>query len=172
MAAVSGREAKLEKGHGMDLSALPLTLSTVIPEDYIDAMGHLNVMWYTHLFGKAIGELYKQFGLTRDYFQEHRAGTFALKQLFCYRAEVLVGEEVEIRSRVLGRSAKRIHLMHFMTKESGALAATAELLGTHMDMTARRTSPFPRDIASAIDRMVEKHAALGWEAPTCGAFRA
>src|SRR5262249_1190817 len=143
VAAVSGRETRLEKGHGMDLSALPLTLRTVIPEDYIDAMGHMNVMWYTHLFGKAIDELYNHFGLTRDYFQGHRAGTFALKQLFCYRAEVLVGEEVEIRSRVLGRSAKRIHLMHFMTKESGALAATAELLGSHMDMTARRTSPFP-----------------------------
>ena len=37
--------------------ALPITLQTVIPEDYIDVMGHMNVMWYTHLFGKATGGL-------------------------------------------------------------------------------------------------------------------
>jgi acyl-CoA thioester hydrolase len=154
----------------MDLSGLPLTLRTVIPESYVDMMGHMNVMWYTHLFGKATGELFQLFGFTHDYFRERRAGTFALKQLFNYRAEVLGGQEVEIRSRVLGRSAKRFHTIHFMTR-GDVLAATAEYLGTHVDLTIRRTSPIPPDIAEKMDRLIASHAALGWDAPVCGAIQ-
>jgi len=68
----------------MDLSALPLTLRSVIPETYLDAMGHMNVMWYTHLFGKATGETFKLCGLDGDNLRALRAGTFALQQHFCY----------------------------------------------------------------------------------------
>ena len=41
------------------LNALPITHATVIPEDYLDMMGHMNVMWYTHLFGCATVGLFK-----------------------------------------------------------------------------------------------------------------
>jgi acyl-CoA thioester hydrolase len=156
----------------MDLSGLPLTLQTVIPETYLDVMGHMNVMWYTHLFGKATGELFKLFGLDRDYLRECQAGTFALQQLFCYLIEVRAGEEITIRSRVLGRSAKRLHVMHFMTKgKPEVLAARAEFLGTHVDMTTRRSSPFPPRIADPLDRLIANHALLGWDAPACCAFK-
>ena len=39
----------------MDLTALPITHRAVIPDDYLDEMGHMNVMWYTHLFSLARG---------------------------------------------------------------------------------------------------------------------
>jgi acyl-CoA thioester hydrolase len=155
----------------MDLSVLPITLQTVIPEDYIDLMGHMNVMWYTHLFAKATGTLFQRVGLNRAYFQANQAGTFALKQLFNYLAEVRVGEEVTIRTRVLGRSPKKLHMIHFMTKgEPEVLASTNEFLAAHIDMALRRTSRFPPAIAEAIDRLVAEHAALGWEPPLSGAM--
>jgi len=156
----------------MDLSALPVMYRTVIPDSYIDAMGHMNVMWYTHLFGKATVELWHQVGLDRDYFQAQRGGTFALKQLVNYLVEVRVGEEVTIRSRVLGRSAKRLHLMHFMSKgDPQVLTTTTEFLCTHVDLNTRRSAPFPETIAAAIDRFVAEHAALGWAPPVCGIMR-
>src|SRR3954454_3594572 len=138
----------------MDLSSLPITLQTVIPEDYIDGMSHMNVMWYTHLFAKATGTIFQQVGLNRAYFQENHAGTFALKQLFTYHVEVRIGEEVTIRTRVLGRSARRLHLMHFMAKGvPEVLTTTDEFIAAHIDMTIRRTSPFPQAIADSIDRI-------------------
>jgi len=170
---VAGAEWLAETEQLMDLSTLPITHQSIIPESYRDVMGHMNVMWYTHLFSIATVELFKLYGLSREYFQDRRAGMFALKQFFCYHAEVLVGEEVTIRSRVLGRSAKRIHMMHFMNKnQAGKLAATAEFVSTHIDMTVRRTSPFPAEIAHAIDRLVESHSRLGWEAPISGSLHA
>jgi acyl-CoA thioester hydrolase len=155
----------------MDLSALPITHRAVIPESYIDSMGHMNVMWYTHLFALATGGLFRRVGLDRAYFQSNQAGTFALKQLFTYLVEVRVGEEVTIRTRVLGRSAKRLHVMHFMTKGvPEVLTTTSEFIGAHIDMTTRRTSPFPESIAGAIDRLLAENSALDWAPPVSGAM--
>jgi hypothetical protein len=74
-------------------------------------------MWYTHLFSNAMGGVFELFGMTRDYFLANRAGAFALKQLTHYLAEGRAGEAVVVRSRALGRSAKRLHVMHFLVKE-------------------------------------------------------
>ena len=40
------------------------------------------------------------------------------------------------------------------------LAATGEFIGAHVDMSIRRTSPLPADIAAVIDRLAAEHAAL------------
>ena len=155
----------------VDLSTLPVMHRTMIPEDYIDAMGHMNVMWYTHLFGKATVALFHEVGMDRAYFQSGR-GTFALKQFFSYLVEVRFGEEITIRTRVLGRSAKRLHVMHFMSKGTPeVLTTTCEFLCTHVDLSIRRSSPFPEPIVSAIDRLAAEQSALGWDAPVCGAIR-
>jgi acyl-CoA thioester hydrolase len=143
----------------------------VVLEDYIDLMGHMNVMWYTHLFTNATAALFQQVGLNREYFHAQQAGTFALKHLFTYLVEVREDEHVTIRTRVLGRSAKKLHLMHFMTKGAPEVpAAICELLAAHIDMRSRRTAPFAPTIAAALDRLAAEHAALPWPAPVSGAM--
>jgi acyl-CoA thioester hydrolase len=155
----------------MNLALLPITFEATIPESYLDSMGHMNVMWYTCLFGQATGGLFKLVGMDRDYFQAHHTGSFALAQHFSYRKEVRVGEQVTLRSRLLGRSAKKFHILHFMTKADGRiLAATGEFLGAHIDMTTRRTAPFAPHIAENFDRLIAEHSALGWDAQVCGAM--
>jgi acyl-CoA thioesterase FadM len=151
------------------LDALPLTHRAVVPEAYLDEMGHMNVMWYTHLFSAATGGLWGLVGLTRAYFEANRAGTFALECHVRYLSEVRAGQAVALRTRVLGRTAKRVHFMSFMVKEDGpVLAATSEFVAAHVDLRVRRTSPFPAHIADAVDRLAAEHAAFGWPAPVCG----
>ena len=88
-----------------------------------------------------------------------------------FLAEVRVGQTVTLHSRVVGRSEKRIHFMHFMVDESGEnVASTMEVLATHVDLDIRRSMPFPEDIAAAIDETLSRHDALSWAAPTCGAI--
>ena len=155
----------------MDLTSLPITHRAVIPDAYLDEMGHMNVMWYTHLFSEAAWGLFQMVGLTLEYFEAHRAGTFALAQHFRYLKEVRVGQHVTLRGRVLGRTAKRWHTIHFMTiDELDVLAATAESVSTHVDMRVRRSSPMPPAVTDAIDRLLAEHSRLGWDAPVCGAM--
>lgn len=157
----------------MDLTPLPITHRAEIPDEYLDVMGHMNVMWYTHLFSLGAWGLFQMVGLNRAYFEANRAGSFALTQHFRYLKEVRAGQHVTIRSRVLGRTIKRWHTIHFMTiDELDTLAATCEVVQAHVDMTTRRTSPIPPPIADAIDRLVAEHGQLNWHAPLCGAMKA
>src|SRR5437764_10282937 len=145
----------------MDLTALPITHRAVIPESYLDEMGHMNVMWYTHLFSMGAWGLFQQVGLTLDYFKANQAGSFALSQYFNYLKEVRLGQHVTIRSRVLGRTAKRWHSIDLMTiDETGELAATSEGVSTHVDMRIRRETPMPPSITDAIELMLEEYNRL------------
>ncbi|MCI0705730.1 MAG: thioesterase family protein [Planctomycetia bacterium] len=156
----------------MDLSALPITYRAVIPDAYLDEMGHMNVMWYTHLFSMGAWGLFQMVGITLEYFKANNAGSFALEQHFTYLKEVRVGQHITIRSRVLGRTAKRLHSMHFMTiDELDVLAATVESVNTHVDLKVRRSSSMPPHITEAIDRLLTEHTRLSWAAPVCGSMK-
>jgi acyl-CoA thioester hydrolase len=153
----------------MDLSTLPITHQATVPADYLDEMGHMNVMWYTHLFDLATWHLFASFGMDLGYFEGQNAGAFALEQHTRYLAEVRLEQSITICSRILGRSTKRIHFMHFMCLDGlDALAATTELVGIHIDRLTRRSSPLPEAVAARLDRLLVKHQELAWDAPICG----
>jgi acyl-CoA thioester hydrolase len=156
-----------------ELERLPLTHRQTIPESYLDAMGHMNISWYMALYNDATWRFGAMLGMDAAYFRRERTGAFALQQFVRYLAEVRVGQSVAIYTRLLGRSAKRLHVMHFMVNESqGTLASTLEMLGGHMDLTVRRMAPFPPDIAGRLDALVAHHAELDWEAPVYGVIQA
>ena len=155
-----------------DLEMLPVGHRQTISEDYLDGNRHMNVMWYTHLFACGLGEVFRRVGLTRAYFEASQAGTFALENHVRYFNEVREGQQVTVRTRVIARSKKRFHLLHFMTNDDAQkLAATSETIGTHVDLRIRKSSPFPPEIAAAFDRLLAEHALLPWAAPLCGAMR-
>ena len=154
------------------IELLPLFHRITIPESYIDVLGHMNVREYIGIFDDAAWYFFASFGMDEIYFRESHAGAFALRQMINYVAEVHMGETVVVRSRILGRSAKRIHFMQFMFNETtGKLASTIEVLGSHADTVARRTSPFPDHIAQQIDAIIETQSQLDWDAPICGILR-
>jgi acyl-CoA thioesterase FadM len=153
----------------LDLSGLPVTYQMEIPEDFLDAFGHMNVMWYTNLFGQAFGRFGREFGFDIPYFRDNHRGSFALETHIRYLAEVRVGWHVTIRSRAIARSDKRFHFVHFMSvDETGNLAAVQENIAAHMDMNTRRMSAIPPEICERFDALVARQNALGWEPPLCG----
>jgi acyl-CoA thioester hydrolase len=154
------------------LADLRVYLRTTIPEDYRDAMGHMNIRWYMALYDEAEWAFFAAFGMDNAYYQTRR-GSFALQQFVRYLAEVHVGDTLALTARMLNRSAKRIHYVNFMINETqGVLASTMEVLASHADLEARRTSPFPPEIAAHIDTMLVQHRGLAWEVPLCGAIHA
>jgi acyl-CoA thioester hydrolase len=154
-----------------DLEMLPVGHRQRIPEDYLDANNHMNVMWFTHLFSCALMEVWNQVGLTAEYFEKSHATTFALESHVRYFHEVRVGQQVTVRTRAIARSDKRFQMLHFMSNDdAGTLAATMEAIGTHVDFQLRKSSPFPPHITAAFDRLLAEHSKLPWPAPLCGAM--
>lgn len=156
-----------------DVKQLPMTHRQSIPEDYLDAMGHMNVMWYTHVFGEGMGGVFQIIGLDWNSLQDPPRGSFALETHVRYLSEVRVQQAVEIHTRVIERSQKRFHLMHFMTNcDKRDVSATSEAVVGYIDMNSRRMAPLPDDVAARIDHLIAEHARLAWGAPTCGVMRA
>lgn len=152
--------------------SLPATGHAVIPPSYLDEMGHMNVMWYTRLFSEATGGLFELVGMTREYFEANRAGSFALEEHVRYLLEVHAGHSVTVHSRLLNRTAKRMHFIHFLVRDDcEKLSATGEFVSAHVDMGMRRTSPFPENVVQQLDRLVEEHRQLDWAAPICGTMK-
>ena len=154
------------------LESLPVYHRETIPSDYLDLMGHMNIRWYFELFARSSQKFFASHGLDENYFRGGNFGVFTLKQFIQYFAEVRVGQTVAIHTRLMGRSDKRFHFVHFMINETTTqLAATFEALITHADLKIRRSAPMPGQIAQKFDGTLTKDAALDWEAPICGAMR-
>lgn len=155
-----------------NLEELPLYHRETIPADYLDAMGHMNIRWYMTLYDKAAWNFFSSHGLNEDYFREKQAGAFALKHIINYYAEVRKEQTVAIRTRLLGRSDRRFHAMHFMINETaGQLASTLEMLGTHADLQIRRAAPMPPEITEKFDSKLAKDRQMDWAAPVSGVIQ-
>ena len=159
-------------GQLQQIEKLLRTHEATIPPDYLDEMDHMNVMWYMHLFSKAMVGTFRLVGIDRSYMEANEAGIFALEGHIRYLSEIRVGHRVAIYSRLIDRSAKRIHVVHFMMDcDKVDLAATFEAIATHTDMTIRRSSPFPQQVADKLDQLLAEHKQLDWTAPTCGVMQ-
>lgn len=155
------------------LAALPVYYHTTIAESDLDAMGHLNVRRYVAFFDDAGWAFYAAIGMTPEYFRAAQAGGFSLEMHIRYLAEVHLGETIAVRIRLLARTVKRMHFIGFMVNETtGALASTLEQVDSHADLAARRTSPFPAEIAAKLDAVLAEHQHLDWDAPVCGVMKA
>ncbi len=150
------------------IGEVPKTFTGTIPVDYLDEMGHMNVMWYTYVYSQAIRHVLESVGLDREYIESQRKGTFAMEKHLRYLAEVRVGEQVSVYTRVVDRQGSRFHLIQFMVNDSRTrLASTMETVSTHVDLTERRSAPFPPEIAAEFDGLVARHQRLKWSSPLC-----
>jgi acyl-CoA thioester hydrolase len=151
------------------ITALPAVYRLIIPADYLDENGHMNMRWYLHIYDDAGYPLVASSGLTPEYQQAHGTGGFDLEHHIHYLKEVHAGDTVMVYARLLARTAKRIHYMLFMVNETrGTLASIFECVNSFADLSVRHTAPYPEEIVAKIDAILAQHQALDWAAPVCG----
>ena len=122
---------------------------------------------------RADGDELGRLMIVHDSEAQRGTGGYDLEHHLHYLSEVMVGDTIAVYTRLLDRSAKRIHYMMFMVNETrGALAAIFECVNSFADLTLRRTAPYPDEISRQIDTLLAQHARLGWAAPECGVMHA
>jgi acyl-CoA thioester hydrolase len=138
-----------------------VTYRTRVPRDWVDYNGHLNVGYYMIAFDKATDGLADALGIGLAYRTGFDNSIYVVDAHLCFEREVMEDAPIRVETLVVGADDKRIHAVHSMIEETGgALAATAELLILHVDLTTRRAAPFPADRAQAIHAMAAVHAGL------------
>lgn len=156
----------------IDFSQLPKTFSMEIPEKFRDEMGHMNVTWYTHLFSEAMGGLMSHLGLSLDYIAKEKIGGVALEAHIHYLAEVHIGDQVSVYSRVIARSEKRMHMIHILRNDTrDQVSALFEGIMACFDLRTRRMAVVPPEIAATVDKEIESNKKLNWAPPLTGVMR-
>lgn len=126
---------------------LPVTYRGLVYPWECDHMGHMNVAWYTSKFDQATWSLFASIGITPTYVRETKHGMAAVQQTIVYKRELVAGDIVLVRSRVLEVREKVIRFCHeLINDETNEVAATSELTGVHLDLVARKGRHFPPEI--------------------------
>jgi acyl-CoA thioester hydrolase len=68
---------------------------------------------------------------------------------------------VQVSVLLVGADEKRLHTFEELRHASeGWLSATSENMTIHVDMTTRKTAPFPPDIRTRIETLANAHSTL------------
>ena len=122
----------------------------VLPE-WIDVNGHMNVAYYVLAFDLAVDALWSEFGITDEHIRSNDSSTFAVESHVMYRRELKEAEPYIVTAQILAYDEKRIHQFQRMYHaEEGFLAATAEWMNLHVDLSTRRVAPWPQAILAGI----------------------
>ncbi len=152
-----------------EVAGLPSGDRVVVPAEFGDDNGHLNVRHYLGIFDDAEWVVYERLDLGADLARRGVGGIFALEQHLTYRREVAVGDEVSVGIRLVARSTRMIHLVsHLLNHTRGEVAARMEALEGYVDLGTRRLAPIPEPQSAALDRMLAEAGALPWPVELSG----
>ena len=85
--------------------------------------------------------------VTNKYIHDNQRGMAALEQITKYKSEVIAGDLLVIKSKILEVKDKTLRFFHVMyNAETEKEVATSELLGVHLDRKKRKSCIFPEDI--------------------------
>jgi len=135
-----------------------ITTATVLPE-WLDYNDHMNVAYYIAAFDIGIDELKAVYGIDSRYIETEQRSTVALEAHITYQNEASLGDELEVRSRIIDFDVKRTHLYQEMYRGADLLA-TQETLSISFDLKARRSCPFESYIAANIERLCDAQRSL------------
>jgi acyl-CoA thioester hydrolase len=151
------------------LRELPVQLDYVIPPEWEDRNGHVNVQFYLALFELGGWKVLEEVGVDEDWLRCHAYSFFDLEHHLHYLAEIRVGERVTTYNRVVGKGDKRFHGLYYIVNETrGRLAGTLEYISNGVDMNLRRTASMPEELARGLDRLHAAHQRLSWAPQLCG----
>jgi acyl-CoA thioester hydrolase len=132
-----------------------------IEPQWIDYNGHLNMAYYNVMFDRAIDELWLKLGIGPGYMRERQGSTFTAECHVRYLREIHLGDPVQISILLVAADQKRLHTFEELRHATeGWLSATSENMTIHIDMTARKTAPFPTDIRMRIEALANAHSSL------------
>jgi acyl-CoA thioester hydrolase len=153
------------------LSALPAYTQQVVPSAFEDFNGHLNIRHYLGIASEGLDESLVPLGILQNWPRVADRAVFSAEHHLTYLSELRTGDRVSVRVRMIGRSERAAHVVVYLLDETHQrLSYVMEEIFLHVDMTTRRTSPWPEDVAAALDRQAAADAALPWPVELSGSM--
>lgn len=150
---------------------LPETSRLTVPPEFLDENDHMNIGRYLEVASHALWDCTTTIGMGRPYIDERGLSTFTAEHHLRYFSELRLGDEISTHVRLVERTDKALHSMVFLADRARqVLSFTCEAVLVHVDMSNRRPTPYPDDIAVGLDKLIGESAAVPWPTPACGAM--
>lgn len=134
---------------------------TTVQADWVDYNGHMNLAFYVLAFDKATDTFYDDLQIGLDYRARENSSMFTLGINVDYMREVFVDDELRITTQLLDCDAKRMRYIHCMYQGSDPEpVAINECLAVHVDMTLRKSAPFPEQTRQRVEAVLLEHRRL------------
>jgi acyl-CoA thioester hydrolase len=124
----------------------PVIWREPVQEAWIDYNGHLSEPYYVLVLGHATDAVMDLVGIDEAYRKANDASLYTVEAHVRYLDEVSAGADLEVRSSVIGVTAKLLWIWHELWAD-GRLRATEEILGVHV--RGGSSAPFPEELAAA-----------------------
>jgi len=132
-----------------------------VKPEWVGADGWLKTVYYVPLFEISSDEVFEGFGLGAEYVEQRQGSFYTLEMRVRYFRGVTLDDPLNVSLQLLDYDEKRCHYFQELRHETeGWLAATAEAMCMHVDMTLKRASPFPDDVLAKIDALYQVHKSL------------
>lgn len=153
------------------LSELPAYSQQVVPSAFEDFNGHLNIRHYLGIASEGLDESLVPLGILQNWPRVADQAVFTAEHHLTYLAELRTGDRISVRVRLIGRSERAAHAVAYLVDETHQrLSYVMEEIFLHVDMSTRRTSPWPEDVAAALDRRVADDQSLPWPVELSGSM--
>lgn len=117
-----------------------------VADSWIDFNDHMNAMYYGIVVYQGQERFSTLIGMGADYTERTGMGKVIVQSTLGFEHEMHRGDDLEVRSWLLGIDAKRFHVLHeVFSVTAGRRAAVGEQLDLHFDLTSRRTCPLPEE---------------------------
>ena len=132
-----------------------------VEPEWIDYNGHLNMAYYNVLFDRAVDEAFELVGIGPGYAERRQKSTFTAELHVRYLRELHRDDPVRVTVQLLDCDSKRLHFFEQLFHATeGWMSATSENLALHVDLQAKKSAPFPSDVAALLARMKAAHGML------------
>jgi acyl-CoA thioester hydrolase len=138
-----------------------ISIPARVENEWIDYNGHFNMAYYNVIFDRAADDVFSLLGLGPDYVTSTNCSFFTLEAHTTYLRELHALDTVIVETHFLDADHKRVHYVQRMLHEKeGWQSCVLEVIVSHVDLAAKKTSPFPAAVFTLIDGVVAKHKSI------------
>lgn len=153
------------------ITELPSHAEQSVPVAFEDRNGHLNVRHYLGIASEGLDDSLVELGIPKDWNNTGRA-VFSAEHHLSYFHELITGDKISVRVRIIGRSERAIHALVYLVDETRQqVSYLMEEVFLAIDMNERRTTPWTDEIKAKVDARAAEHATLSWEPHLSGSIK-
>jgi acyl-CoA thioester hydrolase len=150
---------------------LPRVHEQEIPADYLDANGHMNMMYYTLVGNYGLYKFFLSIGSKREEMAAQHRSFFALRQILSYQRELREGENVAVHAGLYAHDHRRLHFFTYIVSlDNHWVSCIDERMSMVIDMSQRKATTFNAEQTGRLSSAVDAHRATGWSPEPSGAI--